>query len=58
MVNMADITVTFDDGSSHVYRNAPENLTKDDALARIAKDFAGKQVTGLEIIAGGKKLST
>jgi hypothetical protein len=27
---MADITVTFDDGSSHVYRNAPENLTKDD----------------------------
>lgn len=58
MVNMADITVTFDDGSSHVYRNAPENLTKDDALARIAKDFAGKQVTGLDRVAGGKKLST
>jgi hypothetical protein len=58
MVNMADITVTFDDGSSHVYRNAPENLTKDDALARIAKDFAGKQVTTLDRVAGGKKLST
>ena len=39
MVNMADITVTFDDGSSHVYRNAPESLSKDDALARIAKTF-------------------
>jgi hypothetical protein len=55
---MADITVTFDDGSSHVYRDAPENLTKDDALARIAKDFSGKQVTSLDRVAGGKKLST
>jgi hypothetical protein len=55
---MADITVTFDDGSSHVYRNAPENLTKEDTLARVAKDFAGKQVTGLDRIAGGQKLST
>lgn len=54
---MADITVTFDDGSSHVYRNAPENLSKDDALARIAKDFAGKQVTSLDRVAGGQKLS-
>lgn len=55
---MADITVTFDDGSSHVYRNAPENLTKDDALARIAKDFAGKQVANLDRVAGGQKLTT
>jgi hypothetical protein len=55
---MADITVTFDDGSSHVYRNAPENLTKEDTLARVAKDFAGKQVTGLDRVAGGQKLST
>jgi hypothetical protein len=54
---MADITVTFNDGTSHVYRNAPENLTKDDALARVAKDFAGKQVTGLDRVAGGQKLS-
>jgi len=55
---MADITVTFNDGSSHVYRDAPESLTKDDALARIAKDFAGKQITSLDRVAGGKKLST
>lgn len=55
---MADITVTFDDGSSHVYKNAPENLTKEDTLARVAKDFAGKQVTGLDRVAGGQKLST
>jgi hypothetical protein len=55
---MADITVTFDDGSSHVYRDAPENLSKEDALSRIAKDFSGKQVTALDRVAGGKKLST
>jgi hypothetical protein len=55
---MADITVTFNDGSSHVYRDAPESLSKDDVLARIAKDFAGKQVTGLDRVAGGQKLST
>ena len=55
---MADITVTFNDGTSHVYRDAPESLSKDDVLARIAKDFAGKQVTGLDRIAGGQKLST
>ena len=55
---MADITVTFNDGSSHVYRGAPDSLSKDDVLARIAKDFAGKQVTSLDRIAGGQKLST
>ena len=54
---MADITVTFDDGSSHVYRNAPESLTKDDVIARATKDFSGKQITGLDRVAGGKKLS-
>ena len=55
---MADITVTFDDGSSHVYRNAPESLTKDDVISRIAKDFSGKQITSLDRVAGGQKLST
>lgn len=55
---MADITVTFDDGTSHVYRNAPESLTKDDVIARASKDFSGKQITGLDKVAGGQKLST
>jgi len=54
---MADITVTFDDGSSHVYRNAPETLTQDDVIARASKDFAGKQVSSLNRVAGGQKLS-
>lgn len=54
---MADITVTFDDGSSHVYRNAPETLTQDDVIARASKDFSGKQISSLNRVAGGQKLS-
>jgi hypothetical protein len=54
---MADITVTFNDGTSHVYRNAPESLTKDDVISRASKDFSGKQITGLDRVAGGQKLS-
>ena len=54
---MADITVNFDDGSSHVYRDAPETLTQDDVIARASKDFSGKQVSSLNRVAGGKKLS-
>lgn len=55
---MADITVTFNDGTSHVYRDAPESLTKDDVIARATRDFSGKQITGLDRVAGGQKLST
>ena len=54
---MADITVTFNDGTSHVYRDAPESLTRDDVIARVARDFSGKQITGLDRVAGGQKLS-
>jgi hypothetical protein len=54
---MADITVTFNDGTSHVYRDAPESLTKEDVIARATRDFSGKQITGLDRVAGGQKLS-
>ena len=54
---MADITVTFNDGTSHVYRDAPESLTKDDVIARATRDFSGKKITGLDRVAGGQKLS-
>lgn len=54
---MADITVTFNDGTSHVYRDAPESLTKDDVIARATRDFSGKQITGLDRVTGGQKLS-
>ena len=42
-----DITVTFDDGTSHVYKNAPDNLTPDMVQQRAQKDFA-KAVASLD----------
>jgi hypothetical protein len=46
-----DITVTFDDGFTHVYQNAPDNLTPDAVSARAQQDF-GKVVKALD---GGRK---
>lgn len=46
-----NITITFEDGSSHVYQGAPDSLTPQDVEARASKDF-GKRVTGID---GGTK---
>ena len=40
------VTVTFKDGTQHVYQNAPDNLTPDMVEARAMKDF-GKPVADL-----------
>jgi len=48
-----NITVTFDDGTSHVYQNAPDNLTPDMVQQRAQKDF-NKNVVSLD---GGKSAS-
>lgn len=45
-----NITVVFDDGTSHVYQNAPDDLTPDAVQSRAQKDF-GKSVVSLD---GGK----
>lgn len=45
---MADITVQFSDGTSHIYRNAPDSATQDDVIARVSKDFAGKKIKHLD----------
>jgi hypothetical protein len=42
-----DITVTFEDGSTHVYRQAPDNVTPDQVTQRAAKEF-GKSVSALD----------
>lgn len=47
------VTVTFSDGSTHVYANAPDNITPEEVTARASKDF-GKAVTHLD---GGKAAS-
>lgn len=43
-----NITVKFDDGSSHIYQNAPDNITPEQAQARAERDFAGKTVVALD----------
>jgi hypothetical protein len=47
MVNMADITVSFTDGTSHVYENAPDSLSRDDVLKRVMADFPNKRPENL-----------
>lgn len=42
-----NITVTFADGTSHVYQNAPDNITPDAVAARAQQEF-GKQITNLD----------
>jgi hypothetical protein len=46
-----DITVTFDDGSTHVYRGAPDNVTPEQVTERASKEF-GRAVASLD---GGRK---
>jgi Transglycosylase SLT domain len=42
-----NITVTFSDGSTHIYRNAPDGVTPEQVSARAAKQF-GKSVSALD----------
>lgn len=42
-----NITVTFADGSTHVYHNAPDNVSPQQVSARAQSDF-GKQVKALD----------
>lgn len=42
-----NITVTFDDGTTHVYQNAPDDVTPDAVSARAQKEF-GKSVISLD----------
>lgn len=42
-----DITVTFKDGSTHVYKGAPDDVTPEQVSARAAQEF-GREVTALD----------
>jgi len=46
-----NITVTFADGTTHVYRNAPDNVTPEQVTQRAQSEF-GKQVKALD---GGRR---
>ena len=43
-----NVTVNFDDGSQHVYQNAPDDVTPDMIEQRASKDFSGKKVKSLD----------
>ena len=45
-----DITVIFDDGTSNVYKNAPDNVSPIDVQTRAEKEFSKKVIE----IDGGK----
>jgi hypothetical protein len=47
-----NITITFDDGTTHVYQNAPDDLTPQAVYDRAAQEFTGKKIVNLD---GGKK---
>lgn len=50
-----NVTVTFGDGTSHVYENAPDDITPEAVTARAQKDFAGKTIVHLD---GGRGTPT
>lgn len=46
-----NITVSFDDGTRHIYQNAPDNVTPDEVATRAQKEF-GKKVVSID---GGRR---
>ena len=50
---MANITITFADGTSHVYENVPGDVTRERALQRARQDFPGREVSG---VSGGQTI--
>lgn len=46
------VTVSFDDGSQHVYQNVPDDVTPDQMTKRVARDFSDKTPTNID---GGSK---
>lgn len=50
-----NITITFDDGTTHVYQNAPDSVTPQSVYDRAAKEFSGKKIKNID---GGRKASS
>lgn len=43
-----DITVTFEDNTTHVYKGAPDTLQPADVEARVAEEFPGRAIKALD----------
>lgn len=50
-----NVTVTFEDGTQHVYQNVPDDATPDSVIARAGQDFSGKTITNVD---GGRAGTT
>ena len=48
------VTVNFDDGSSYIYDNVPDDVTDDQVTQRAGQDFGDKTITG---VSGGAPAS-
>jgi hypothetical protein len=44
---MPNITIDFDDGTSHIYENVPDNVTPEQVYQRAAKEFNNKAIKHL-----------
>jgi len=47
-----NITVSFEDGTQHVYENAPDDITPEAVIARASKEFDGVPITNVD---GGRE---
>jgi hypothetical protein len=47
-----NITVSFEDGTQHVYENAPDDITPEAVINRASKDFGGVPITNVD---GGRQ---
>ena len=52
MADTRNVTVTFDDGSSHNYQNVPKDVTPDQIEGRAQKEFSGKKIKNIAGDAG------
>ncbi len=52
---MADITLTFSDGTSHIYKDAPDSLRPEDVIARAEKDFSDKELKSVDRVSKAAK---
>lgn len=46
------VTLSFDDGTQHIYDNVPDDITPDQIQSRASNEFSGKTITNID---GGKK---
>jgi len=43
-----NVTITFDDGTTHVYKNAPDDITPKSVYDRAAQEFSGKKIKNID----------